>query len=146
MHSYTLILICTLSHALTCTRLHLHVDSQCLHTHVRACTCSQTLPDTQVHSDTQPASTHSQIHSHTFTHTHFHTHVYYHTCSVMLKVSHAHMHTLTHTHTHTCTHTILLYKPNPHPSAACPSRIAQAWPHLMAALCSLFPLGSIYFS
>ena len=116
----------TCSHSFACS--HMHIDSQCLRIQSHACTCSQTSPYTQMHSQTQPAYTH------TYTHTH--------SCISTLILTH----TITITHAqsclnsviHTCTHTIRLHKPNLHPSVACLSRLAQAWPHLMAAHCSLF--------
>lgn len=92
---------------------------------------AQTSPYIQKNSQTQPAYTHTYTHTHSCISTLIltHTHNYYHTCSVIQTC----------THSHTCTHIIQLHKPNLHPSAACLSRPAQAWPHLMAASCSLFP-------
>lgn len=140
-------LICTLSSALICTHSHSHINIQCLHTHT--CLLARAHRLHPAHKCTHPLNLHR--HTHTYTHmlshipTHtctlIYTHVYNHTCSVTLNLSCTHTRQLS--LTHTSTHAILLNKPNPHPS-----RTTQAWPCLMAALCSLFlfPLGSIYFS
>lgn len=138
-------LICTLSSALICTHSHSHINIQCLHTHT--CLLARAHRLHPAHKCTHPLNLHR--HTHTYTHmlshipTHtctlIYTHVYNHTCSHLTSVAH----TRANSHSHTSTHAILLNKPNPHPS-----RTTQAWPCLMAALCSLFlfPLGSIYFS
>lgn len=138
-------LICTLSSALICTHSHSHINIQCLHTHT--CLLAHANRLHLAHKCTHPLNLHR--HTHTYTHmlshipTHtctlIYTHVYNHTCSHLTSVAH----TRANSHSHTSTHAILLNKPNPHPS-----RTTQAWPCLMAALCSLFlfPLGSIYFS
>ena len=120
--------ICSHSFAHSHMHSHSHVNSQCLCIQSHACTCSDFTLYTKELTDS--ACIYSHIHSHTFMHIHSHTHTYSQLLSHML------IHTCT--HSHTCTHIIQLHKPNLHPSAACLSRPAQAWPHLMAASRSLF--------